>query len=49
MKYSVLIINEDGIYETVARGVTGVQAGLLKKALIKKGIWTQVKQEDGNA
>lgn len=46
MKYSVLIIGESGKYETVARGISGVLAGAIKKEYIKSGVWAQVKKED---
>lgn len=43
--YKVLIINEKGIYETVASGVSGILAGAIKRHFESKGVWTQVKCE----
>lgn len=45
-KYTVMIIGEKGIYETVAKGVSGVLSGAIARRLIKSGIWTQVKEEN---
>lgn len=44
--YSVLIINEDGIYETVAKNVSGILAGAIAKRLRSQGVWVQTKEEN---
>lgn len=44
--YSVLIINEKGIYETVAKNVSGILAGAIAKRLRSQGIWVQTKEEN---
>lgn len=44
--YKVLIINERGVYETVAKGVNGRLAGAIKRHYMSNGIWAQVMEEN---
>ena len=42
--YEIWKINEKGIYEIVERVENGVIAGAIKKALIARGVWVQIKK-----
>ena len=42
--YEVWKINEKGIYELVERVENGKIAGAIKKAMIARGIWAQIKK-----
>lgn len=44
--YSVMIIGDKGIYETVAKGLNGMLAGAVKRAYMAAGVWAQIKEED---
>ena len=45
-KYSVLIINENGKYQTVAEGVNGTLAGAIAKRYRSAGVWVQIKDDE---
>lgn len=44
--YTVMIIGDKGIYETVAKGLNGTLAAAVKRAYTAAGVWAQIKEED---
>ena len=42
--YEVWKIGDKGIYELVERVETGLLAAAIKKALIARGVWVQIKK-----
>lgn len=43
--FDLYIININGIYEKVADNLTSTQAALMKKALIRRGLFAQICEQ----